>query len=268
MALVMDGAKGRIRPMGAGTQLWRRVRWSLADRGAVGTARAIVSKMLRLRRGENPAHAFDREHGVDTSGVITGGQLAAGHAHDVHITAYAGIPPSLFHDTIRRWVETPPAGLAESYAFVDLGCGKGRAVMLASRLHFREVIGVELNPELAGTAERNLEAWRAAGKALRPARVVCGDATEFALPPGPCLLYLANPFGAPVLRRLLERLEARQDGGVIEVLYQTPRQEAVFRERPAWEMLWSAVPRASAEDMADENVYAATDRCNLYRLRR
>ncbi len=264
---LLAGTAGKIQRMGSVDRLWKKMKWSLAQRGWVGSVRAVASKLLRREDGSRP-HAFDCEHGVDTSGVITGGNLAIGHAHDVHITAYAGIPPSKFHETIRRWVTTPPAGLAESFAFVDLGCGKGRAVMLASGLHFREVVGVELNPGLARLAEANLQVWRAAGKALRPVRVVCGDATEFELPAGPCLLYLANPFGAVVMRRLLERVEARTDKGVVEVLYQTPREEAVFTERPAWQLLWSEVMPVSSEDMAEENVYASTDRCSLYRLHR
>lgn len=252
--------------MGSLRLLGKKVRWSLAQRGWLGSARAVASKLLRRRGGSEP-HAFDRENGTDTSGVITGGNLAIGHAHDVHITAYAGIPPSKFHETIRGWMNTPPGGSPESYAFVDLGCGKGRAVLLASALHFREVVGIELNPELVRVAEANLERWRGAGKALRPARVVCGDATEFMLPEGNCLVYLANPFGAVVMRRLLEGIEARGDSGVVEVLYQTPREEAVFAERPAWRLVWSEIMPSSPADMADENVYAASDRCSLYRLR-
>ena len=101
-----------------------------------------------------------------------------------------------------------------------------------------------------------------------PIRIVCGDATEFELPPGPCLLHLANPFGAPVMRRLLEKLVERAQGdvGLVEVLYQTPHQEAVFAELPGFELLWSEIIPMSREDLDDDNVYAATDRCNAYRL--
>ena len=247
--------------------VWKKIRWSLAMRGISGTLKAAVRKL-----GPQPArgpHAFDREYGVETSGLIGGADLAAGHAHDVHITAYAGIPPSRFNETIRRWLRTPPAKPAESYTFVDLGCGKGRAAMLASKLQFREVIGVELSPKLAEIAEANVAIWQAGNHAAIPLRIVCGDATEFELPPGPCLIYLANPFGAPVLRRLLEKLVARAQAGgdVVELLYQTPEQEAVFAENPAFQLLWSEVIPTSAADMADENVYSVTDRCNAYRLR-
>ncbi len=248
-------------------EVWSKLRWSLAHRGVRGSLRAAASSLLRGSARSEP-HAFDREHGTDTSGVITGGHLAVGHPHDVHITAYAGIPPSKFHETIRHWVQTPPVEAAEAYSFVDLGCGKGRALMLASALHFREVVGVELNPTLAGIAEANLARWSAGGKARRTVRIVCADATEFAFPPGPCLLYLANPFGATVMRRLLERIEAAETGDTVEVLYQTPHQAAVFAERSRWRLVWSEVIPVTAEDRNEENVYAATDRCNLYRLAR
>ena len=71
-----------------------------------------------------------------------------------------------------------------------------------------------------------------------------------------------------MLQRLLERLEAREGDGAVEILYQTPHQEAVFAGQPRGERVWSEPMPVSPEDMEDENVYAATDRCSLYRLRR
>ncbi len=212
-------------------------------------------------------HPFDAEYGVDTGGIIGGGDLTTGHAHDAFITAYAGIPPSRFQATIRRWAETIPAGSMASYAFVDLGCGKGRAVLLASELGFREVIGVELNPDLMRVAEANLAIWKEAGKGSGAARVVRGDATEFELPPGPCLVYLVNPFGAVVLRKLLQKLEARAaaGGGPLDVIYQNPEQAAVFTEFPGFKLLWSEAIAMSPEDAAVDPVYSGEDKCNGYR---
>ena len=79
----------------------------------------------------------------------------------------------------------------------------GRAVLLAAELPFRQVVGVELNPTLARIARQNLTVWRAAGRAQAPMNMICGDAVEFPLPAGPCLAFFFNPFGAPVMRRLL-----------------------------------------------------------------
>jgi len=46
-------------------------------------------------------------------------------------------------------------GDIRDYAFIDLGCGKGRVTTVASEFPFREVIGVELSTALAATARAN-----------------------------------------------------------------------------------------------------------------
>ncbi len=49
-----------------------------------------------------------------------------------------------------------------TYSFVDLRCGKGTALFLASEAGFRRVIGVELVPDLLDAARRNVERVRGA----------------------------------------------------------------------------------------------------------
>ena len=86
-----------------------------------------------------------------------------------------------------------------------MGAGMGRAVLsLASEMGFKEVVGVELHPTLVGIARRNVAIWRKAGRERGPMRIVEGDAAEFELPEGPVVVFLFNPFGAAVLRRLLK----------------------------------------------------------------
>ena len=108
----------------------------------------------------------------------------------------------------------------------------GRGLLLAAEMPFREVIGVELNPELARIAEKNVVAWRAAGRARCPMRVLVQDATEFEFPDNPCVVFLFNPFGATVLRRLIRRIESafHDRPGEIDLLYVNHEQEKVFGE--------------------------------------
>lgn len=234
----------------------------------MGTLRVLVQRLTSATQKPVAQHPFDLEYGVDTSGLIGGGDLGVGHIHDVFITAYAGVPPSRFQRTLRRWTLTPPLDVVENYTFVDLGCGKGRAVMLASELHFRGVIGMELNVDLARIAEANVEIWKAAGRAQCPVRIACGDATEFELPSGPCVVYLANPFGAPVMSRLLEGLKAQvvAQNQTLDVVYQNPEQEQVFVNDPAFVLLWSEVIPMSKQDEEVDPVSTSRDRCNAYRL--
>lgn len=55
---------------------------------------------------------------------------------------------------MKRWQEFGPAYGIEDYTFVDIGCGKGRAVLLASEVRFREIVGIELNTKLAVLARK------------------------------------------------------------------------------------------------------------------
>lgn len=245
----------------------RKLRWSVAQRGLLGTLKFAMGRMGTKDDGKPKVHPFDVQHGTETSGLIGGSDLATGHAHDVYNTAYYGMSPSRFRGAMERWMALPPTSPPESYTFVDLGCGKGRAVLMATQLSFREVVGVELHPELARVAGENLRLWQGAGKSVTPARVVCADATEFEFPAGPCLLYLFNPFAGPVVERLLMRIEGSfQDRpGMLDIVYFNPESADVFEAADGFELMWSGTVAMSAEDAAADLVASPDDLCNLYR---
>lgn len=202
-----------------------------------------------------------------TDGVIPGHDLAAGHPHDRFIAGYAAIPPSRFRGSIEKWQASGPRHAIEDYTFIDFGCGKGRATLLASELGFREVIGVELNLVLAEIARNNAAVWTAAGKAKCTIRIVHGDALSLEWPDGPCLAYLYNPFGEQVMRRLAEKMKAHfgPRPNELEVVYQKPEQCAVFEE--AFERIWCKAIPMSEDDIRAELVADPKDESRAYRLR-
>jgi SAM-dependent methyltransferase len=227
-------------------------------------------------------HPFDLEYGVRTSGLVAGRHLAAGHRHDRHATAYYAVAPSVFHGMIVRWRRCRPAAHIDEFAFIDLGAGMGRAALLAAEYRFRTVIGVELNPTLARIGRNNMARWRAAGRARAPLRMVCCDAVEFALPPRPCVAFLFNPFGAPVLRRMLTswtRSFTRQESprmAQLDILYVNNEQEHILEQQTGFKRLFQGKVRRSHADMiADRKIltsqpdgeYAAMawEDCSIYR---
>jgi len=204
-------------------------------------------------------HPFDLENGVQTSGLIPGRFLKTGHAHDRHSTAYFGVAPSVFHALLRRWRRTRPIAPIEEFTFVDLGAGMGRAILLAAEYPFRGVIGVELNPALARIARRNLAGWRAAGRVRSPAKVVCGDAVAARIPPGPCLVFLFNPFGESVMRRLVRRLAAVFAGRrcQLDLLYVNNEQDRVIGLQTGFTRLYFGQVRRTRKDaIADHRIMA------------
>ncbi len=126
--------------------------------------------------------------------------------------------------------------------FVDLGCGKGRVLILAARRRFRRVVGVEIVPSLASTARWNVQRPDALRRSHDIA-VVEGDAGALPLPLGPLVLFLYNPFEASIVASVARRAGAV--GATIVLAY--PREEkalldAGFRE----------VARRGASDLFDD----------------
>lgn len=204
-------------------------------------------------------HPFDAEFGVRTSGLVAGRHLKSGHRNDRHATAYYGVAPSVFHALVKRWQKSRPGQPIEEVSFLDVGAGMGRAMLLGAELPFRQVIGVELNPTLARIARKNLSVWRKAERAQAPMKLICGDAVEFPLPEGPCLAFLFNPFGAPVMRRLLaawtKSLAAASRP--LDLIYVNHEQEHVLERQAGFARIFiGQVRRSKADAIADHKIMA------------
>lgn len=83
----------------------------------------------------------------------------------------------------------------EDWHFVDVGCGKGRALMIAKKFPFKRVIGVEYSPKLATAA-----------RALTGAMVSCCDAADYKFPEAPLVVFMYHPFDKSVLEKVLANL--------------------------------------------------------------
>jgi hypothetical protein len=125
------------------------------------------------------------------------------------------------------------------------------------------VVGVELNPTLARIARKNLAVWRASGRAQAPTKIICNDAVDFRLPAGPCLAFLFNPFGAPVMRRLLAAWSKTRSvavtghAGQLDLIYVNNEQEHVLERQAGFARLFlGQVRRSPADAIADHRIMA------------
>jgi SAM-dependent methyltransferase len=177
-----------------------RLRRSLARRGALGTVRLAVWHAVAPARAAMLAvreRRFDAHYGVDTRGSV---RVRDGSIHRDSFK-YTGASPVVFRALLANLPADP-----SSLTFVDVGCGKGRTFVLAAEAGFARLVGVELSPELAAAARRNLDARGIRGE------IVEGDAAQFAFPDDPLFVFLFNPFGETTLCAVLEELRRSHRG--------------------------------------------------------
>jgi SAM-dependent methyltransferase len=241
---------------------YRRLMHALDNHGAVGVLKRVLRRSpqaIQPARASVPEiHPFDLAQAVDTSGHIHGEALATGGASDLYNTAYWAISPSTMN---QAFAALPEEIVPTQFTFVDLGCGKGRALLLAAQYGFSKVLGVELSPELAAVARANTGTHA-------NVEVRAQDAVTVEYPRGPLVIFFYHPFLAPVLLRVLKGLLAQQAAAPrpLYLLFANPSYDRLIARFPL-ALVWSYAFTLSEEDAAADRHGITEERYVLYRAR-
>jgi SAM-dependent methyltransferase len=212
--------------------------WLQESRRRIGgwpTLRQLSLNFCELLRDCAPAHRrlrygdleYDWQERVDTTWSNV--PLATRLREIVVGRQYQPSDPDLFREVL--------GGLSipyEQFTFVDLGSGKGRALLLATEFPFHRIVGVELLPELHAVAGQNARQFRAGAQQDR-IELWCGDAREFVFPCEPLVVFLFDPFPEYVLEKVIANLgeSALQNPRPIVLVYLNPLSEHV-RSGSGW----------------------------------
>jgi SAM-dependent methyltransferase len=221
-----------------------KLRQSIERRGLAGTVSAAGNHARYLTRVARE-RVWDWRHGTETAGKLEPASFETRAPSLRFAMAYEPITPRSFDSMIRALVigASPGRLPVDRFSFIDLGSGKGKALFLASRLPFRRLIGVELSPRLHRVAQRNATSF---GKGWPDPRITlrCADAASFCFPPDPTVLFLYNPFEAPVMNRVIENIVAsvRACSRRFFVIYRNPVLAHLFDCTPSFQVV-TATPQ-------------------------
>ena len=213
-----------------------RLWWSdiAAREGKLAAVRQTIGGLWEFVRDSTPQRkrqrygdaAYDWDYRVNTTSAAVSWRdrlLAVFHS------PHQPTEPELFQEMLTMLQRQ--AGIDfRDYLFLDLGSGKGRALLMASDHSFRRIVGVELLPALHKIAQENLAKYRSESQKCFALESICADATDFAFPAEATVLYLFNPFPEAGLRRAIGRLEQslRAHPRAVYALYHNPLLEQVL----------------------------------------
>jgi SAM-dependent methyltransferase len=207
--------------------LFRELRSSVAKRGIVGTVMVIINKF----HGHPEKHSdddFDKKYNVETATIIKTGELETKSKNWKYAVRYEPTDSGYSFSKILASFQINYS----DYIFIDLGSGKGRAILLASMLPFKQIIGIEFSDRLIEIAKKNISRFPGELKLCRKIEILSMDASDYLFPdPGEkFVLFMNNPFHQTIMEKVIENLSKSftLNPRRIIIIYINPRFSSVL----------------------------------------
>jgi len=168
--------------------------------------KAVIEVIPGLRTIYSPwqrSHPFDKFYGIDASGFLPAKKIHADPKLAAAIIGYAGSQAGVVRGALSALGDT------RDYVFIDVGCGKGRAAIVASEFPFREIIGIELSAELANIARGNVFKISERFPDRPPITIHTCNALDFAPPPRKSVIYMYHSLGRELMKRFAAKFGIR-----------------------------------------------------------
>jgi SAM-dependent methyltransferase len=168
---------------------------------------------------------FDAAHGVATAANIELSDYDVAKEMLAEMQPAQSIHEGVFRKLVKELIPHP-----EAWDFLDVGCGQGKALLVASTYPFRRIRGVELERRVCELAQRNVTMFmQSVSTQCHDIETVCADARSYADYRDRTFVLFANPFNGEIMWDFVAQLgRVAQDGRELVVAYLVPRDTEPF----------------------------------------
>ena len=145
----------------------------------------------------------------------------------------------------------------EKFTFVDMGSGKGRALLVASEFPVSKIVGVELSDNLHRIAEENVKLYKPSSQQCTDFDLKCMDALAYDHGDEPLVLYLFDPFGREIMQEVVAKLEnsLKENPREAYVVYVYPQYDDLLQNSPVLQKVKQGGPKF--QPWSQYTIYAA-----------
>jgi SAM-dependent methyltransferase len=155
-----------------------------------------------IQYGLYRTHPFDKAYGVDTSGYFPAALIHSGDVKKDQIVSYIGSQPSVTRRAVSSLLDIG------DYTFVDIGCGKGRVVIISSEFPFKNIVGLEISPALARIARSNAIKVQRRFPDRPQIQIITGNGLDNLPTNGKIVFYIYHAFGPALMSELIHKIES------------------------------------------------------------
>ena len=159
----------------------------------------------------------EKKYGINTTGADELKKLEKAGIDISHATIYMPVSYSLLEIIFQQLPDS------SKNHFLDLGCGRGRALCVAAHQGFKKVTGIDFSKELCDTAKKNLKLTKNKIPELH-FNVINNDAFYFNIPDDADCIFFFNPFDEIIMSGVINN--------IAESLQNNPRKLFIIYVNP------------------------------------
>ena len=168
----------------------------------------------------------EKKYGINTTGADELKSLEKKGIEIDHSTIYMPVSYDLLEGLFKQLnnLSAKPKN-----HFIDIGCGKGRAVCVAANKGFNKVTGIDFSKEFCGAAIENLSLTKQKFPSLNYT-VINNDAFYFEIPLDVDCIFLFNPFDETIMSGVIENIRESFEASPrkITIIYANPMHKELF----------------------------------------
>ncbi|MFM6925377.1 MAG: class I SAM-dependent methyltransferase [Ferruginibacter sp.] len=167
--------------------------------------------------------AGEKKYGINTTGADELFKLEDQGIDISHATIYMPVSYTLLEEAFKH------VNLITSNHFLDIGCGKGRALCVAAHQGFKKVTGLDFARDLCEAAKENLALTKQKIPALEY-KVINNDAFYFEVPADVDCIFFFNPFDEIIMSAVVNNIftSLKNNPRKITIIYVNPLHKVLF----------------------------------------
>lgn len=167
--------------------------------------------------------AGEKKYRINTSGADELQKLDEQGIDTTHATIYMPVSYSLMEEVLQQ------LPIAARNHFLDMGCGKGRALCMAAHHGFKQVTGLDFAKDLCDIAKENLALVKQDIPAIE-FRVINNDAFYFEIPGNVDCIFFFNPFDEVIMSAVVNNIfkSLQHNPRKLHIIYVNPLHKEQF----------------------------------------